>query len=385
MKRNTYFFIFIGLIFFSSFNVFAKESIVDCTYSFNNGNNQYNLNYKLNQDNTLDLAFKDGSNVMGNSIKWNHGYDFENTFIKSATLNNKNYTCPTLVLEQTETEITIMAKQIPLSECNGTCINLNAIKSKTSDKNIKLKKISDSCTGPVIGMYNSKSHLYTYFRSYTDGTSEWSLDGKNYGSIDNTFMLKDGQNKTHQIKLNNYLKENIFINGKVSCPTAISRCVTNENNGYNYELSTNDTICKNAEFSNRDGQLMGSTSYQTALGENSNDNAPILSEESERIEITECNGKNSLLGDPNDEDSVAWILQKILNYIRIIGPLLVLLLSSVDFVKVIILADDEEMSKAQKRLIIRLVLAGLLFVLPPLVSVALEIFGLTSVNTCGLQ
>lgn len=94
---------------------------------------------------------------------------------------------------------------------------------------------------------------------------------------------------------------------------------------------------------------------------------------------------NSLLGNPSDENSVAWLIQKLLNYIQIIGPLLVVVLSSIDFAKVIVKSDDEAMAKATKKLTTRLILAALLFFLPVLVSVLLNTFGLTSDPTCGLK
>ena len=94
---------------------------------------------------------------------------------------------------------------------------------------------------------------------------------------------------------------------------------------------------------------------------------------------------NSLLGDVNNPDSVAWLLQKMLNYIKLLGPLLVLVLSSVDFAKSIIVSDEESMKKAQKRLGIRLVLAIALFFLPDLVNTLLTIFGITTDQTCGLN
>ena len=97
----------------------------------------------------------------------------------------------------------------------------------------------------------------------------------------------------------------------------------------------------------------------------------------------DCNG--SLLGDPSDPNSVAWLLQQVLNFIKIVGPILVIVLSSIDFAKVIIKSDDEAMAKAQKKLIIRLILAALLFFIPILVSVLLDLFGLTSSSTCGLN
>ncbi|MBQ6324037.1 MAG: hypothetical protein IJI22_04295 [Bacilli bacterium] len=99
----------------------------------------------------------------------------------------------------------------------------------------------------------------------------------------------------------------------------------------------------------------------------------------------ECSGANSILGNPDDPDSVAWLLQKILNYIKIIGPILIVVLSSVDFSKVIINGDEKAMNGALKNLGLRLIFAILLFFIPVIVNFILGIFGLTSDPTCGLQ
>ena len=94
-----------------------------------------------------------------------------------------------------------------------------------------------------------------------------------------------------------------------------------------------------------------------------------------------CNG---LLGDPNDEDSVAWLLQTILNYLRVLGPVLVVVLSSVDFARIIVNGDDEKFSKAKQTLFRRLIVVALLFLVPTIVSVLLNVFGITSNPTCGI-
>lgn len=94
-----------------------------------------------------------------------------------------------------------------------------------------------------------------------------------------------------------------------------------------------------------------------------------------------CNG---LLGDPNDENSVAWLLQTILNYLRVLGPVLVVVLSSVDFARIIVNGDDEKFSKAKQTLFRRLIVVALLFLVPTIVSVLLNIFGITSNPTCGI-
>ncbi len=98
-----------------------------------------------------------------------------------------------------------------------------------------------------------------------------------------------------------------------------------------------------------------------------------------------CDADSSLLGNPNDPDSVAWLLQQVLNYIRILGPILVIVLSSIEFAKVIVTSDDESMGKARKKLINRLILIVALFFIPTLVSFLLGIFGITTDPTCGLQ
>lgn len=93
----------------------------------------------------------------------------------------------------------------------------------------------------------------------------------------------------------------------------------------------------------------------------------------------ECKG---ILGNPDNEDSVAWFLVKILDYLKLLGPLMILVLSSLDFAKAILTSDDESLKKAQSSLITRLILAALLFILPTLIEVILDIFGFTSSDVC---
>ena len=77
----------------------------------------------------------------------------------------------------------------------------------------------------------------------------------------------------------------------------------------------------------------------------------------------------TIFGDVKESGSFAWLIQKILNYIKIIGPTLVIILSSIDFIKVIWLSDEESMKKAQIKLAKRIVAAILLFLLPSLIGV----------------
>lgn len=100
---------------------------------------------------------------------------------------------------------------------------------------------------------------------------------------------------------------------------------------------------------------------------------------------TECTGDDSVLGNPNDEESVAWLIHKILSYITIGGMILVVVMSSIDFFKVIIKNDNESINKAAKKFGLRLIFAAFLFFTPTIANALLSIFGLTSASTCGIQ
>ena len=95
--------------------------------------------------------------------------------------------------------------------------------------------------------------------------------------------------------------------------------------------------------------------------------------------------ESPILGDPTDEDSVAWLVQLVLNIVKVVGPILVILLSSVDFIMVIIKSDNEQFQKAQKKLITRLILAILLFLIPVIVEILLQVFGFTGDATAGIR
>lgn len=89
----------------------------------------------------------------------------------------------------------------------------------------------------------------------------------------------------------------------------------------------------------------------------------------------------SYLGKVDDDDSVAWLIKKVLNYVRIAGPVLVLILTSVDYLRALIQSDDETMAKINKKLGTRLLLVVLLFLIPTLVNVVLSLVGYDTSNT----
>ena len=86
-----------------------------------------------------------------------------------------------------------------------------------------------------------------------------------------------------------------------------------------------------------------------------------------------------------EEGSVGWILQRILNYIKIFGPIAVILLSAIDFIKAIMSSDEKIMQSVQSKFIIRLIAAIALFLIPLIVQLILNVFLGISNPTCGIQ
>ncbi len=114
-----------------------------------------------------------------------------------------------------------------------------------------------------------------------------------------------------------------------------------------------------------------------------NDSMPFIAE----IDINNCNGgDDAILGDVSKPSSTAWLVQKILNYIRVLGPTIAVVLGSIDMVKAIITSDEENTKKAQSKFIKRLIAAVALFFVPLFVNILLGIFGFTTDSvSCGLK
>ena len=78
------------------------------------------------------------------------------------------------------------------------------------------------------------------------------------------------------------------------------------------------------------------------------------------------------------------IVQEAFTFIKILTPILVGVLSLIDYIKAITSSSDDEVKKATQRTIKRLVVGVLLFFLPFLLDLLFDIFGLTDVSRCGI-
>ena len=334
-------------------NINAKEAKVTCKYQYKNNELVYSIN------SNVELPFEDGEN------HWYHAQDFENNYLKLAKQNSINYVCPTITIEETDSFTTVFNNPKSKDECNGICTTLSA--SEYSGKsNISVKKAVDTTVLNSVGIYNEDKYFIPYIRTLNDNTKEWSIDGINYVSVSEAIVKQYKGNKI-EIKLDESLLNN---------SETVYRNVKEESNTYIYLLSTK----KETGYDLSDGQETVARAYHAAYGD------PDMDEWLEDYnQNQDCSGDNSILGSVNDPNSVAYFLQIIFNWIKLLGPFIVVVTSGIDFAKVIIMGDDDSMKKAKNKLIIRLILAASLFFLPDLIGALLDLFNITSSGICGLQ
>lgn len=87
-------------------------------------------------------------------------------------------------------------------------------------------------------------------------------------------------------------------------------------------------------------------------------------------------------------DELRNFLQTIIDYIRIAGIVLAVVLGILDYIKVIFGSDEKSMAKANKNFSTRLIAVALLFLIPAILTFVLGLFnilGTGSAGTCGIQ
>jgi len=113
-------------------------------------------------------------------------------------------------------------------------------------------------------------------------------------------------------------------------------------------------------------------------GTSSNDNADDNSTDSKNVGKTGCSIFSS--------DFIEF-MQLILNYIRIAGIVLTVVLSTIDYTKTVFSSDDKSNEKANKRFSTRLIVLALLFLIPSVLTFVLKLFNIQGTGengTCGI-
>lgn len=95
-------------------------------------------------------------------------------------------------------------------------------------------------------------------------------------------------------------------------------------------------------------------------------------------------GCGGVFGDPEDPNYIAYYLQLIFNIIKFLGPVLVIVMSIIDLLKVTAeQKQDGELEKLGSKTFKRLIYAVIIFVLPTLINYIFGLIGLY--GTCGIS
>lgn len=99
--------------------------------------------------------------------------------------------------------------------------------------------------------------------------------------------------------------------------------------------------------------------------------------------ISDC---NSLLGNPKDnvKKPPAFFLQTIFNVMKYVAIIIIIVLSSLDFLTSIAAKDEEKLKKAVSKVITRLIICVAIFVLPTILQVIFTMVDIYSPSICNI-
>lgn len=93
----------------------------------------------------------------------------------------------------------------------------------------------------------------------------------------------------------------------------------------------------------------------------------------------------AIFGDKNNPESIRYLVNEILQYPKIIVPILVIILGILDFGKAVMASKEDEMRKAQSTFIKRVLISIVIFFVPMILDIIMYFMDLALGYTgCGL-
>lgn len=159
-----------------------------------------------------------------------------------------------------------------------------------------------------------------------------------------------------------------------------------ENNGYtelvDYVIKTfkPDGVCYKSEYLNPENEEKYEKLYDIAI-------ATTKDQDTSKTTVDSC---DKLLGNPEYQpgekyQDVAYYMQKSLDFVRILAPLLIAALSVYDYIRTIPSGDKDALNKVNKKTIIRIVAGIALFFAPILVKALFTLLGLYDGSGCNIS
>lgn len=150
--------------------------------------------------------------------------------------------------------------------------------------------------------------------------------------------------------------------------------------GFNDATTANQFVSASNDINNMTAYLATKTNkstYDQKLTEKFSGGIGKTELEGENVEM-DC---NELFGSKEDPNSIRYLINEILQYPRIIVPILVIIFGILDFAKAVIAGKEDDMKKAQKTFIKRLIIGVAFFFIPVFVDI---IMGLADIVWEGL-
>ena len=124
--------------------------------------------------------------------------------------------------------------------------------------------------------------------------------------------------------------------------------------------------------------------YASQIAYSNNSNSINQNNKSSNKVDTSCDG---IFGKKDDPNSLRYSINEILTYPRIIVPILVIGLGTLDFAKAVIASKEDEMKKAQRTFIKRVLIGITIFLVPVIMNIIMYLADIVwngGFTTCGL-
>lgn len=150
---------------------------------------------------------------------------------------------------------------------------------------------------------------------------------------------------------------NIFVSDNESELQTLARDTNNWIGGadHNHEGAYYASNYKN-------GQVITSKVFWAKFGD--------INSSGDIVPVKDC---ESLFGDPNDDESIGHLINTAMSYIRWAVPVLIIVFGTIDMFKAVISSNEDEMRKAQKSFMKRVIAGVVVFFVPIFVNLLMNI------------
>ena len=261
--------------------------------------------------------------------------------------------------------------------------------STTSDFCRKKNNAGTKFKGKSTTEFNFQDHIKLYFDKWRPDILNQSCDKLRNKSIDieSSLITDFSKNYLHGNPIPNFIKNSdAYISGIKKMQEDVNYLLDKCNKevdekkekGEISEEEANELKKQNSLGAQKIDEEIKKSVEEIDAGYN-NDYDPTIDEQT-------C---ESLLGDPSPSDGAkktpAYYLNFIFKVLRYIAIILLIVLSTMDFVTAVAAQDDDSIKKAFNKAIKRLILCVVIFVLPTLIEFILQFIHTKSIEICILE